>query len=267
MAVRPSARSRIRRVAAAAAVGSTLVLGACAGQSTGLGINLVSEQQVAQMGAQTWQQMRQEMPPSRNATYQQAARQIADRLLTAAGHDPRQWEVMVFAGEEANAFALPGRKIGVYEGMFRVAANESQLAAVIGHEIGHVDANHSQERLSSQMATQMGVDLAGAALGQAGMGQPEQVAALLGAGAQYGLLLPYSRNQELDADRRGLVYMARAGYDPRAAVELWQRMSQAGGAQPPVFASTHPGHEQRIQYLQQMMPEALEIYRQAGGRM
>ncbi|SOE00736.1 M48 family metallopeptidase [Caenispirillum bisanense] len=260
-------RRSSRRAAVGAVVALPLALGACAGDSTGLGINLVSEQQVAELGAQSWQQMRQEMPASRNATYQRAARQISDRLLQAAGLNPSEWEVQVFQGKEANAFALPGRKIGVYEGMFGVAKNEAQLAAVIGHEIGHVQANHSQERLSSQMATQLGVDLAGAALGQAGLGQPQQVAALLGAGAQYGLLLPYSRNQELDADRLGLMHMARAGYDPRAAVELWQNMSAQGGGQPPVFASTHPGHEQRIQRLQQLMPEALAVYRDAGGRV
>lgn len=259
-------RPRARRAAAALIVAaSTAGLAGCATDATGLGLNLVPEQQVQQMGLQTWQQIRQQEPVSPNGAYQRTAERISNRVLQAAGRDPSQWEVVVFQGEQANAFALPGGKIGVYEGMIELAANEAQLAAVIAHEIAHNEENHAAERVNSQMATQLGVDLAGAALGQTVGGGGAQIAALLGAGAQYGLLLPYSRNQELEADRQGLVYMARAGYDPREAVELWRRMEAQGGARPPVFASTHPAEGQRIEQLQQLMPQALEVYRQAGG--
>jgi len=179
------------------------------------------------------------------------------------GENPSSWEVVVFQSDELNAFALPGKKIGVYEGMMKFADSEDQLAAVIGHEIGHVEEGHGAKRVNSEMTTQLGIDLASAALGQASGVAPEQMAALLGAGAQYGLLLPYSRNQELEADRVGLTYMAKAGFNPQAAVTLWQKMGQkGGGGGPPTFMSTHPANAERIAQLQKMMPEAMAAYKQ-----
>ncbi len=252
-------RRRLRTSAGALLLAATL--GGCAADGTGLGLNLVSQDQLAGMGEKAWVQQVRETPQSRNATYQRAARQVSDRLLRAAGQDPGDWEVRVFAAPQANAFALPGNKIGVYEGLFRHARNEDQLAAVIGHEIAHNLQEHAAERVSTQMVTEAGSQLLGTALGVAGVGGGEAAAALLGAGAQYGLILPYSRNQELEADRIGLLIMARAGYDPRAAVELWQNMSAEGG-RPPEFMSTHPGTENRIRQLEEFMPQALAEYRQ-----
>lgn len=135
-----------------------------------------------------------------------------------------------------------------------------QLAAVLAHEVAHNQEAHAAERINSAMAAQAGTDLAGAVLGAAGVPAPGTVASILGAGAEYGLLLPYSRNQELEADRLGLRIMARAGYDPRAAIALWQQMESQGG-QPPAFLSTHPAPGQRIEQLQALMPEALATYR------
>jgi predicted Zn-dependent protease len=239
---------------------AALALAACADDSTGLGVNLVSDQQVAEMAQPAWEKIRSETPESTNATYKQAAHNVASRLLAAAGRDPSKWEVRVFQSDQANAFALPNAKIGVFEGMFKVAENEAQLAAVLGHEIAHVEERHSAERVNSQMATELGVQVASALLGSSVGGDPQMVAGLLGAGAQYGLVLPYGRNQELEADRLGLMLMAKAGYDPRQAVNLWQNMSKAGGASPPTFLSTHPGHEPRIAQLQRLMPQALAQY-------
>lgn len=257
---------RGRHLAAAAAVSLALGVAGCAADSTGLGLHLVPEEQVAAMGQQSWEQLRKEEPASKNAAYQRTAGQVAARLLTASGRKPSEWEVVVFASQEVNAFALPNKKIGVYEGMMKLVAGEAELAAVMGHEIGHVDKNHAAERVNSQAATEIGLQLAGAALGATSGTDPQAISALLGLGAQYGLLLPYSRNQELEADRLGLTSMAKAGYDPRAAIALWQKM-QAQGDRPPVFMSTHPGPEQRIERLRQLMPQALETYRQNGGKI
>jgi len=255
---------RPRRLAVAAACLALGVAG-CAADSTGLGLRLVPEQQIVAMGQQSWEELRKQEPASKNADFQRTAQQVAARLLTASGRNPAEWEVVVFASQEVNAFALPNKKIGVYEGMMKLAANDAELAAVMGHEIAHVDENHAAERVNSQAATQLGVNLAGIALGSASGSDPRAIASLLGMGAQFGLLLPYSRNQELEADRLGLYSMAAAGYDPRAAVSLWQKM-QAQGDRPPVFMSTHPGPDQRIQRFEQIMPRALEIYRRSGGR-
>jgi predicted Zn-dependent protease len=147
--------------------------------------------------------------------------------------------------------------------LFEYAQTEDQLAAVIGHEIGHVQAQHPAERVNTEVTTQGAVQLVSAALQLGNIQYANAIAGALGAGAQYGVLLPYSRDQELEADRIGLRNMAQAGYDPRAAVELWQNMQSAGGG-PPAFLSTHPAPAQRIEQLQELMPEALEVYEASG---
>lgn len=243
---------------------SVSLLAGCAPDATGLGLQLVSDEQVQAMGLDAWQTIRSETPVTNDSQMQARAERVSQRLLSAAGRNPAEWDVVVFQGEDVNAFALPGRKIGVYEGMMRLADTDAQLAAVIGHEIAHVEADHSAERVNSHMATQAGADLIGAALGGAGIGNPDMLAAILGAGAQFGVLLPYSRNQELEADRQGLLTMAEAGYDPRAAVEFWTRMREAGGPSGPAFLSTHPAPDRRIEQIQAMLPEALARYQARG---
>jgi predicted Zn-dependent protease len=239
--------------------GTALV--ACVGPGqTGLGLGLVSAQEAEQLGVQSWEQIRAEVPVSKNATYQRALQQVSTNILTAIGQNPRNWEAVVFESKEANAFALPGNKIGVYEGMFAIATDVNELAAVVGHEVGHNQAEHARERLSSAAATQTGVQLLGAALQIGNIGYASEIAGLLGAGVQYGLILPYSRNQELEADSIGLINMAKAGYDPRAAIKLWQNM-QAAGERAPEFLSTHPAPESRIAALEAKMPEALSYYK------
>jgi predicted Zn-dependent protease len=144
--------------------------------------------------------------------------------------------------------------------MLQATQNDAQLAAVVGHEIGHLQADHPQERISSEVATQGAVQLVSAALQVGNVGYANAIAGALGAGAQYGVLLPYSRNQELEADRVGLELMAQAGYDPREALAFWQGMQQQGGGEPPAFLSTHPAAGDRIEQLQELMPAALETY-------
>lgn len=241
-----------RRAALVSAVCGVLAVAACSPQGTGLGLTLVPDQQVEAMGAETWQQIRAETPASSNGTFQRRAEQVAERILTAAGKTPEEWEVVVFQGAERNAFALPNKKIGVYDGMMELVSGPDELAAVIGHEVAHVEERHATERVNTQVATQTGVQIASSAAGAAGV-SPEIAAGILGAGAQYGLTLPYSRNQELEADERGLVYMARAGYDPKAAVSLWKKMQD--GPSQPSFLSTHPAPQERIARLQQQIAQ------------
>lgn len=236
---------------------SGFALAGCAGDSTGLGVQLVSSQEVDRMGLQTWQKLRSETPATSDRSYQRTLDRVSKRVLVAAGKDPAAWEAVVFAGDQVNAFALPGGKIGVYEGMMQRVANDAELAAVVGHEIAHNEEQHAAERVNSQAVTQLGVNLTAAALGGE---QANMVAGLLNAGAQYGVLLPYGRNQELEADRLGLQYMARAGYDPRAALEFWQKMAREGGSRTPAFASTHPAPEQRIAQIRALLPDADTIY-------
>lgn len=235
-------------------------LTACATGSTGIGINLVDQAQVDQEGVRAWRQLRTEQPASPDGDVQARARRVAERALRGAGENPAQWEVEVFKSDEINAFALPGNKIGVFEGMMRLAASDDELAAVIGHEIGHVQAHHAAERMSTDAATQLGVQVLASVLGG---GDPQMAAALLGAGAQYGIALPYSRNQELQADQLGVHTMAKAGYDPRAALSLWHKMETATGDGPPSFLSTHPATGERIQGLEAQMPQAEQEFRAA----
>jgi len=232
-------------------------LAACDPASVGQAF--VSEEQVEQLGLETWDRLKAEEQRSSNDEHRRRARAIAERILAANGEDPDAWEVEVFAGDEVNAFAVPGRKIGLYDGMFEVAETDDQLAAVIGHEIGHVQAEHSQERVAREVGTQATLQLVSAALQVGDIAYANQIAGALGLGAQYGVILPYDREQELDADAIGLRNMARADYDPRAAVQLWENMSQRPS--PPAFLSTHPAPEGRIEELEGMMDEALEIYR------
>jgi predicted Zn-dependent protease len=178
---------------------------------------------------------------------------------------PQHWEVEVFAEPSANAFALPGGKIGVHTGMLEVARTPDQLATVLAHEVAHVAAQHSNERLSRSSLAELGLGVAELMVG-ADTPARQQLMALLGLGTQVGVLLPFDRAQESEADLLGLQMMARAGFDPRGSVELWRAMEEAGGGAPPEFLSTHPSSATRIQQLQRAMPQALALYQRARER-
>lgn len=215
----------------------------------------VSDETVSRLGVESWQRIRQQVRPSGNAELQGVLERIGTRLLRATGADPRDWEMVVFASPDVNAFALPGNKIGVFEGMFRVAGSADQLAAVVGHEIGHLQAQHSAERLGAEVMKEWGLRLVSVALNIGDIAYANQIAALLGIGAEFGLVLPYSRFQELEADRLGLVTMAEAGFNAREAVTLWERMDRAaGGQRTPGFLSTHPVPDARIAAIKEMLP-------------
>ena len=225
------------------------------------------------MGAQAYDQVKSDpkMKPSQDPREIEPVKRVAAHLIEAAKRSKYaemakqfQWEVTVIKDDKTmNAFALPGGKIAVYTGIFPVAKTEAGLAAVLGHEVTHALARHGGERMSQGEATNLGVQVLGAAAGigsgNAALGQATMAA--LGAGAQVGVLLPFSRKHESEADYIGILLAADAGYDPRESVHLWERMEQmSGGGGPSEFLSTHPGHETRIEQLKKWMPEAMTIY-------
>ena len=176
-------------------------------------------------------------------------------------HQGFEWDVAVIQSDQANAFCLPGAKMAVYTGLIPVAQNQDAMAVIMGHEIAHALLRHGSQRMAQQKLVQMGQMAAGVALGGMDPGQQQAIMAALGAGAQYGWILPYGRNHESQADQVGLMLAAAACYNPREAVPLWERMSQLGGGErPPEFASTHPDPANRIQQLQAMMPQAEAFY-------
>ena len=253
----------------AAAVMVVVAVIGCTSSPTGRSqLKLMSEQQLSQLGTQSFAQLKQQEPVAQDPAVNRYVRCVTQPLLTQIPGGPAGWEIVVFSDSAINAFAMPGRKIGVYTGLLEVADTQDQLAAVIGHEIVHVLADHANERISQQMAVGLGVDALSALAGTQGAAAQDIAQAVLGTGAQFGILLPFSRVHESEADAVGLELMARAGFDPRAAVTLWQDMAAASKGQPPEFLSTHPSHGSRIEDLQAHMPQAMQLYEaaQAAGR-
>ena len=173
-----------------------------------------------------------------------------------------QWEFNVVESQEVNAWCMPGGKVVVYTGILPVTRDETGLAVVMGHEIAHAIAEHGRERMSQQMLAQAGAAALDVALAKNSSQTRDLWMSAYGIGAQYGALLPFSREHESEADHLGLVFMAMAGYDPTAAVAFWERMAAAsGGEKPPEFMSTHPSDETRIQQIRANLPEAMTYYR------
>lgn len=218
---------------------------------------LVSDGEMSQMGVASFNDMKKKIPQTKDGKASAYVTCIAN-AITRELDGGQTWEVQVFDDKQVNAFALPGGKIGVYTGLLQVATTQDQLAAVISHEVSHVLANHSAERMSEGMAAQVGVGVASAATGVNGE--------LLGMASNVFFTLPHSRTQESEADLLGLDLMSKAGFDPRASVTLWQNMSKAGGGKPPELLSTHPSDSTRIQQLEARIPGDLPIYEQARAQ-
>ncbi|AJR06029.1 M48 family peptidase [Photobacterium gaetbulicola] len=240
--------NRFRPFAAAGFIASAIALTACSSSPTGRQqVLLFSEQDMSQLGAQSFDALKEQEKIHTDAKTNQYVQCVTDALTARLG-GPQvadQWEVVVFDSDQVNAFALPGGKIGVYTGLLNVATNQDQLATVIGHEIGHVLAQHSNERLSRTQLANMGLQISSVAMG--GADYHDAAMAGLGLGVQYGVLMPYGRAQESESDIIGLRLMAEAGFDPNESVSLWQNMAKAsGGNQPPELLSTHPSHSTRI---------------------
>lgn len=222
-------------------------------------LNLLSEPDEIQMGIQAYKEVTSKAKISSNSVQNAQVNRVAQRIIAAVEKPGLPWEVKVIEENQANAFALPGGKIAVYTGILPITRDDAGLAAVIGHEVGHVIARHSAERVSQQMVAQgLGGALVSGVLGT----DPQTSAQVAGLFAQ-GLLLPWGRKQESEADHIGLILMAKAGYDPRAARDLWVRMGEAskGQSRPPEFLSTHPSEETRIRQIEGWLPEALKYYK------
>jgi len=242
-----------------AALFCVLVVANCATSPTGRSqLILFPESEMDQMGVAAFKEMKQQTPPSTDAKVNAYVQCVADHIVRAMpGGNPAAWEVRVFDDDQVNAFALPGSKIGVYKGLLKVAENQNQLATVIGHEVAHVVAKHSNERVSTNYAVGTGMQVVQIATGAQSVAQ-QQLFGLLGLGVQVGVLMPFSRRQEAEADLVGLDLMADAGFDPRESVKLWQNMSAEGGSKPPEFLSTHPSDQRRITELNARMASAMQ---------
>lgn len=252
------------------ALTAALALAGCATTTSPTGrtqyVGAVSQQQLNQMGAQAFAEMKTEKPQTKDARQRAYLGCVVNAIVRELPANWRAlgWESAVFVDSNPNAFALPGGKVGVYTGIFTVARNQDQLAAVVAHEIGHVMSNHHDERITRQMGAQTGLGIVGAVLGSRyGESASQTTNQLGGAALQAAFLLPGSRVQESEADVVGQQLMARAGFDPRAAVGLWQNMIAASSSRPPQWLSTHPDPQSRIGELRNRAASLVPAYEQA----
>ncbi|GBD43393.1 Beta-barrel assembly-enhancing protease [bacterium HR40] len=215
---------------------------------------LLPESEDLGLGLNAWRQLLKERKISTDPELDRRVREVGSRIARVSPRPDWPWEFRVFEDDDPNAFALPGGKVGVHTGLFKVAKNDAQLAAVLAHEIAHAVARHGVERMSREMLLSLGVAGLGAAVGD------ERVAAGAGVAATLLISLPFSREQEAEADEIGLLYMARAGYDPREALRLWENFAAFGSGPSIEFLSTHPSYGSRIARLQRLMPRALAEY-------
>jgi predicted Zn-dependent protease len=223
---------------------------------------MVSQGQELALGYQAFEQVKRSSMPARDPRLQEMARRVGERLARAADRPDFRWEFVVIENPRANAFCLPGGKVGIYSGLFKYVQTDADLATVVSHEAAHVLARHAGERLSQSQLAQLG----GLGLGLAMMGANPYAGqtAMLGynLGTQYGVLLPYNRKQEYEADRIGLILMAKAGYDPAQGIDFWRRFAYAKGDKMalPGFLSSHPSDADRIRAMEASLMEAKRYY-------
>jgi predicted Zn-dependent protease len=241
-------------------------------------LNFIPNETMLSMSFQQYDEFLRTNPLSQNATQTAMVKRVGQRTQKAvetyfAEHGMSQelagyaWAFNLVESEEVNAWCMPGGKVVVYTGLLKLVGSEAELAVVMGHEIAHAVAEHGNERMSQGLLTEFG----GMALSKALEQKPAETQQLwmtaFGLGAQVGVLLPFSRQQESEADELGLIFMAMAGYDPNAALTFWQKMAaEGGGAAPPEFLSTHPSDETRIQKIRELLPTAMQYYKPASGR-
>lgn len=244
------------------------LLAGCVTSPTGRSqLILVSPSDMSELGVAAFNKMGKEGKFAKAPHQLAYARCVVDALISVlpSPWNTQKWQVRIIDDNTANAFALPGGRIGVNQGMFKVASNQSQLATVLGHELAHVVSHHAAERFSDHMAVQAGV-AALTAYGASRGADANRTMALLGLGAQVGVTLPFSRAQENEADILGQRFMARAGFDPRQAPALWQKMEQKGGSSMPAFLSTHPASGDRMQTLARQAQTLMPTYEKARAQ-
>jgi len=251
------------------AVIATAVLAGCKTSPTGrTQIALYSDQQMSEMGTASFADMKKNQPINKDPKTNTYVNCIANKVIAVLPNEyaSQNWEVVVFEDDSANAFALPGGYIGVHTGLLKIATNQDQVATVLGHEVGHVIAEHSNERVSQSSLLSTGMQLGSVALEMGNVQYRNEIMQGLGLGAQYGVVLPFSRSHESEADTIGLELMAQAGFNPKESVTLWQNMSQAGSGATPEFLSTHPAPTSRIENLQSQMTKALSEQSSANSQ-
>lgn len=215
---------------------------------------LVGEGAIAQMAASAWTDMKQQTPQSTNSSLTARVDRVWNKIAKGAGRADQEWEVAVFDTDDVNAFVMPGNKVGVYRGITELVENDDQLGSVLGHEVGHVAGRHAAERYSLQIAGQIALVAGAIAVNESETLKKygNEIGVLGGAALQFGVLLPYSRRHELEADRLGVDYMHRSGYNVSEAPRLWDLMDKkSAGNRPPEFMSTHPDPARRATELRQ----------------
>jgi len=230
----------------------------------GCGAAVLPEEFVAGQGHAAFRQMKRQERVSSNPRHNAMVKRIAGRIAEVSDIElPKtEWEFVVFENKAINAFALPGGKVGVYTGLIELVDSDDELAAVIGHEVAHVAFRHGNKRMSQGIGLALGGVLLDNSMRNKDRSNRQLARLGYGVGSQLLVALPYGRKQETEADERGLMYAALAGYDPRGAVTFWQKMEKKNKGSPPEFLSTHPATENRIAFLESKMGEAMRIYRQ-----
>ena len=225
----------------------------------------MSTEQESALGLQSYQQVLAQARTINSGPDSESVKRVTSRLASATGKagSSFEWRVSLISNNQQNAFCLPGGKVVVYSGIIPVAENEAGLATVLGHEMAHATSRHGAQRVLQQNLTQTAMSGIAVSLSDMNYDQQRAIMGALGAGAQYGVLMPFGRKHESEADEIGLMYMARAGYDPQESLRFWQRMERNSQGQPPEFLSTHPSHGTRVAQLQALMPKALEEYNKA----
>lgn len=238
-------------------------------------LNIVPSSQILEMSNDQYRAFMQEHKRSDNQQWNATVERVGNQIAAAVEQYMREigdakrvqgfdWEFSLVESDQKNAFAMPGGKVVIYEGIMQmINGNEAELATVMSHEIAHVIAEHGNERMSQQLLTQLGGAALSTVTSQESALTQQLFMTAYGVGTQVGVLLPYNRKQESEADELGLIFMAKAGYNPNHAIAFWNKMSaQSEGGSPPEFLSTHPGHDTRMKDIKRLIPKAMQYYRQ-----